>query len=196
MRTRASALAVAALLAVSSGPAAAEPARYVIDPDHLSIAWSADHVGFADVLGLFLRGGGEFVFDEETQTLSEAVFTVEADSVFSNHDARDNHLRGKDFLLAEEHPEIRFVMTEANATGERAGTLTGDLTLRGVTLPIDVNVVWNKSDKYPFGGAYVMGVTATATVKRSDFGSTYAVENGWVGDEIPLTISFEAVRAD
>lgn len=183
-------------LAFSAAPASAEPKTYVIDPAHLSIAWSADHVGYGPTLGMFLKAGGEFVFDETAQELSAAEFTVDAASVFSNHDGRDNHLRGKDFLDAGAHPEIRFTMLSAEATGDRTGVVRGDLTLRGVTRPIDVDVVWNKSGDYPFGGTYVMGVTATAVVKRSDFGSTYAVENGWVGDEVPLTISFEAVRQD
>ncbi|MEL6318399.1 MAG: YceI family protein, partial [Pseudomonadota bacterium] len=162
---RLAALALAALslpTMMLARPAAAEPERYVIDQAHLSIAWSADHVGYGPTLGLFLTGGGEFTFDEEAKTLEAATFTVDASSVFSNHDARDKHLRGKDFLDAEAHPEIRFVMTSAEATGERTGVVTGDLTLRGVTKPVDVEVVWNKSGKYPFGGTYVMGVTATA----------------------------------
>ncbi len=183
-------------VAAASGPAQAEPRRYVIDQDHLSIAWRADHVGYGDVIGLFLKGGGAFTFDETTRTLSDARFTIDATSVFSNQEARDKHLRGKDFLLADAHPEIVFEMTSARETGERAGVLTGDLTIRGETRPIEVEVVWNKSGQYPFGGTYVMGVTATAVVKRSDWGMTYAVDNGWVGDEIPVTISFEAVRQD
>lgn len=192
---RRSALA-AALVLTGLGSAAAEPARYVIDPSHLSVMWRADHIGFGDTIGMFLESGGEFVYDEATQTLSEARFTVQAASVFSNDERRDNHLRGKDFLLAEEHPEITFVMTSAEATGDTTGVVTGDLTLRGVTRPIEVQVTLNKTGDYPFGGAYVIGITAEAVVKRSDFGSTYAVENGWVGDEIPLVISFEAVRQD
>lgn len=190
----AAAALTAAAIGLGFAPAAAEPARYVIDPSHLSISFKADHVGFGDTIGLFLRGGGEYVFDEATAELSEAVFTVEAASVFSNHEGRDKHLRGEDFLDAEAHPDIRFVMTGARKTGPRTGVLTGDLTLRGATRPIDVDVTWNKSGDYPFGGAYVMGVTARAVVKRSAWGSEYAVANGWVGDEIPLEIVFEAVR--
>lgn len=187
----AAALALSPLL---SAPAIAEPATYVVDPDHLSIAFRSDHVGYSEVLGLFLTGGGEFVFDETTSELTEAEFTVDATSVFSNHDARDGHLRGGDFLMADQHPEIRFVMTEAEQTGERTGVLTGDLTLRGVTKPIDVTVTWNRSAKYPFNDNYVMGVTAEAVVKRSEWGMTYAVDNGLVGDDTPITISFEAIR--
>lgn len=188
---------MSALLALAAAPAAvAEPARYVVDPSHTSIQFAADHVGYSEVLGLFLESSGEFVWDEETRTLSEARFTIQTASVFSNDDRRDGHLRGSDFLDAEAHPEITFVMTSAEETSETTGVLTGDLTLRGVTRPIDVQVTWNRSGPSPFGGAYTMGVTATAVVRRSDFGSTYAVEGGLVGDEIPLTISFEAIRQE
>lgn len=116
------------------------------------------------------------------RALSEAAFTVDAASVLSNHEGRDTRIRGADFLDAGAHPEIRFVMSEAR----RTGVLTGDPTLRGVARPIDVQVTWNKSGAHPFGGTYVMGVTAQAVAQRRHCG----------GDEAPIEIVFEAVRQD
>ena len=176
--------------------AAAEPAKYRIDPAHFALAFSADHIGYADTLGMFLRGGGEFMFDEETRELSDLVVTIDMMSVFTNHDGRDSHLRNADFLDAENHPEAVFVMTSAEPETDTTGKVIGDLTFRGVTQPVTLDVELNKMGQYPFGNNYVIGVSATTTIKRSDFGSTYAVENGWVGDEIPLTIEIEAIRVD
>src|SRR5690606_28613069 len=116
------------------------------------------------------------------------------DSVDSHHEERDEHLRSGDFLAADDHPEIRFVMTGAEPTGERTGKVTGDLTVRGVTRPVTLDVTWNKTGPYPFGSNYVTGISARTTLKRSEFGMTYGVENGLVGDEVEVIIELEAIR--
>jgi polyisoprenoid-binding protein YceI len=185
---------LAATLALSAGAAAAAPARWVIDPAHLSVVWSADHIGYGSVWGMFLTAEGSFTYDEETQDLSDLVFTVDPSSVFSNDEARDGHLRSADFLSAEANPEIRFVMTGAEKETDTTGTVTGDLTFRGVTKPVTLDVTLNKIGPYPFGPNYVLGVTVETTIKRSDFGSTYALD--LVADEIPLTIELEAIRQE
>ena len=180
----------------TTGRAAAEPAAYKIDQSHLAIGFLVRHIGYADTLGMFLEAEGSFVFDEAARSVSDIEVTVEADSVFTNHDKRDDHLRGKDFLNADDHEVIRFVGREAKATGDNTGTVTGDLTLLGVTRPMTLDVTLNKIGPYPFGAGppYVIGISARGTVKRSEFGMMYAVENGWVGDEVALTIEFEAIR--
>ena len=178
----------------ASVAARAEPYRYRIDPEHLSIGFSATHLGYADVLGLFLQGEGSFVYDAEARTLEDVQATIGAASVFTNHRARDEHLRSDQFLDAAAQPEIRFVMTAAEPTGERAGKVTGDLTLRGVTRPIVLDVTLNEAKPSPLDGSERVGVSVRTTVRRSEWGMTYAVENGWVGDDIPLAIEFEAVR--
>lgn len=176
--------------------AAAEPALFEIDDSHLAIAFLVRHIGYADTLGQFLEAEGSFRYDEATQALSELEVTIQADSVFTNHDKRDAHLLGGDFLDADNHPEITFVGTGAQASGEDSGTVTGDLTILGVTKPITLQVTKNKAGAYPFGEGppYVIGVSVRGTVKRSEFGMSYAVENGFVGDEIDVIIEFEAVR--
>ena len=191
---RLSSIALAGAIALSPVYVNAEPATYEIDPAHFSIGFSSTHIGFAPVLGMFLEGGGSFVFDEETRELSNVDVTIKAASVFTNHEKRDGHARSKDFLFVEDFPEIRFVMTSAEATSDTTGTVTGDLTLRGVTKPVTLDVTWNKSGEYPFGNNYAIGISASTVVKRSEFGMTYAVENGWVGDETPITIELEAIR--
>lgn len=181
-------------LGVVAGPALAAPERYEIDPAHLSIGFLVHHIGYADTLGMFLQGEGGFSFDAEALTLSDLAVTIRADSVFTNHDRRDGHLRGGDFLDVESYPEITFVGTQAAPVNDRTGQVTGDLTILGVTRPVTLDVTWNKSAPYPFGDSYVMGVSARGVVRRSEFGMTYAVDNGWVGDDIEVIIELEAVR--
>jgi len=188
------------LIAVVFGPvrpAAAAPEIYRIDQSHMSMAFLVTHVGFAKTLGLFRKAEGSFVFDPEVPQVADIQVTIDAESVFTNHEKRDEHLRGVDFLDVANHPEITFVGTEATQTGPRAGTVTGDLTIRGVTRPVILEVVWNKSGAYPFGdGHYAMGLSARTKIKRSDFGMTYAVAGGLVGDEVEIILEFEAIRQD
>jgi polyisoprenoid-binding protein YceI len=186
-------LAIAALVAPM--PAAqAEPARYRLDPEHLSIGFLVRHIGYADLLGQFLSAEGGFVLDEEARTVSDIRITIDAASVFSNHQARDEHLRKPDFLDVAQFPTITFVGTSAVATGENTGTVTGDLTIRGVTRPVTLEVTLNKTGMYPYLDNYVAGVSARTMIRRSEFGMTYAVDNGWVGDEVAVIIELEAIR--
>jgi len=145
------AIVVAATIAMASSPATAAPARYIADGAHLTIAFLVDHIGFAKTLGMFRKAEGSFTFDEDGPTVSGIAFTIDAKSVFTNHKARDKHLRGKDFLWVKKFPEITFAGTSATPTAERTGTVTGDLTLRGVTRPVTLEVTWNKTGAYPFG---------------------------------------------
>jgi len=176
--------------------ALAEPARWEIDPGNSSIGFSANHIGYKDVLGLFLEERGSFTYDEETRELSDLVFEVDAASVLTDNPARDRHLKSGDFLDAEAYPLIRFVMTEAVPQTETTGSIKGDLTIRGITQPVEVDVTLNRIAPYPWGSNYVLGVSASTVVRRSEFGSTYALEGGLVGDEIRLSFEVEAIRQD
>ena len=194
------ALIMAAALMLGAARAAAAPEASKIDPDHLSIGFLVEHIGYAKVLGLFRKAEGSFRFDRETRQLSDLTVTIDSASVYTAHDKRDEHLRGPDFLNAGEFPEIIFTMTGSEPTGERTGKVTGDLTILGVTKPVTLEVTWNKSGEYPFGGGllskpnFVTGISARGSFKRSDFGMMYAVENGLVGDRVDLIIEAEAIR--
>ncbi|WP_420565980.1 YceI family protein [Thalassobaculum sp.] len=188
---------VAASLCLMPGLARAQPYEYVIDREHVAVAFSVGHLGFADVLGRFLEVTGSFTFDEEARALSDVTAEIQTASVTSDHEARDDHLRKKDFLWAEEHPVIRFTGTGAEPTGERTGKVFGDLTIRGVTQPVVLDVTWNRSGRYPFGDKhYAIGISARATIKRSDFGMTYALEGDMVEDEVDIVLEFEAIRQE
>jgi polyisoprenoid-binding protein YceI len=87
-------------------------------------------------------------------------------------------------------------MTEAVPETETTGTVTGDLTFRGITRPVTLDVTSTKIGAYPWGSNHVLGVSAETVIRRSEFGSTYALEGGMVGDEIKLAFELEAIRRD
>jgi polyisoprenoid-binding protein YceI len=190
--------AVAVLLALallSAAPARAEPRNYTLDPDHTSIGFLVDHVGYAKVLGMFRNASGTYTFDEQTGALSNLKIEIDTASVFTNHRKRDDHLKSPDFLNTAEFPKMTFTAAGARKTGERTFALDGQLTLLGKTQPVTLTATWNKSGDYPFGDKhYAMGVSVRGSFKRSAFGMMYAVENGWVGDTMELIIEFEARR--
>jgi polyisoprenoid-binding protein YceI len=182
---------------VAMRPALAEAAEFEIDPDHFSIGFLVEHVGYADTLGQFLEAEGRFVYDESANELRSGEVVIQADSVFTNHERRDEHLRNDDFLDVGRHETIRFEAAEWRPAGERprTGTLAGELTLLGKTRPVVLDVTINKSGQYPFGhGKHTLGISARAIIERSEWGMTYAVENGLVGDEVELIFEFEAIR--
>ncbi len=198
---RTAALLVGTALLVLAPPAAqAEPARYQIDPEHLSIGFLVDHIGYARTLGLFRKAEGAFTFDEQSGELTDLKVTVDTASVFTNQQKRDDHLRSADFLNSKEFPQMVFTAQSARRTGDKTFQIAGQLELLGKTRPLTLEATWNKSGEYPFGGGllgakpYVMGVSARGTITRSAYGMNYAVDNGWVGDEVELIIEFEARR--
>lgn len=194
MKPTAFAAACALSAALVAAPAAAEPVAYSIDPTHTTVAFMVEHVGYADTLGLFREIEGTFVFNEAEKTVTNIEVTVPAASVWTNHEKRDAHVRNADFLDAEAHPMISFTADGGEVTGDNTGTVTGDLTIRGQTNPVTLDVTLNKSAPYPFAHKkQTIGVSARATIKRSEWGMDYAVANGLVGDDVELLIEFEAI---
>ena len=194
--TRLASLAlVVMVLASVSRPAIAESRRYEIDPEHVVVAFMVEHIGFARVLGSFLDVTGSYAFDEDTGMLSDVRVAVRTASVDSHHEERDEHLRSDDFLDARAYPEMTFTADSARPIGERQFEVTGNLSLLGVSRPLTLMATWNKSGDYPIGrNAYAMGVSARGVLQRADFGMDYAVDNGWVGNEVEILIEFEAQR--
>ena len=193
--------ALAALLMIpatqAATPVAADPATYVLDPEHTLVALMVDHLGYAKTLLQFTDVRGSFTYDDETQTLSDVQVTIGAESIESFSERRDGHVRGKDFLDAAAFPEITFTADGGTPTSDTTGTVEGALTLLGQTLPVVLDVTLNRIAPYPFlHQKETIGVSARGTIIRSDYGMTYAVEGGIVGDEVDVLIELEAIRED
>lgn len=173
----------------------AEPKTFEIDPEHFSLTFEVNHLGYASVIGMFREAEGSFTYDADAGTISDGKVVVQSDSVFTDHEKRDEHLRKSDFLHTDKYPEITFEVTDFETTGDNTGKLTGDLTLLGKTRPVILDVTLNKAAVYPITHEeYTLGVSARTTIQRSEWGMTYALDPLLVGDEVKLRFEFEAIE--
>ena len=193
-----SAVLLLATGAAGPGAARADAANYTLDPEHLTVAFLVEHIGYARTLGVFRKASGGFRYDEASGALGELRVVVETASVDSGHAKRDEHLRGRDFLDAQRFPAMTFTARTARRVGERGYRIEGELELLGQRRPLVLEATLNKHERYPIGPPLmkpvVLGASARARLRRSDFGMTYGVANGLVGDEVELIIEFEARR--
>ncbi|MFK7857399.1 MAG: YceI family protein [Granulosicoccus sp.] len=168
---------------------------YTLDPAHTTVAFLVDHVGFAKTLGLFTEVSGSLSFDQETSTVTDIAISVATGSVNTAHEARDKHVRNKDFLNVERFPEMTFNAASATIDSNGAGEIEGNLTLLGSTQPLTLSVTLNKAERYPFGHKrFTLGVSASGELNRSDYGMNYGVANSLVGDTVTLIIETEAIQ--
>lgn len=189
-------LGLCALAALAPATAKADSATYAIDPEHVVVSFTIMHAGYARVLGIFPDVEGSFIYDDETQELSDVSVSIRAASVNTFLEKRDEHVRSPDFLDATAHPQITFVADGGTPTSDTTGTVAGDLTIRGVTQPVALEVTLNQLADYPCcHGKETIGISASTTIQRSAFGSTYALPV-FVGDDVEITLEFEAIRED
>ena len=189
-------LLILAVLLIS-GNIEADDKEYIIDDTHFSLGFLVEHAGYAKTLGIFREIEGSFTYDEETNIVKDININVKTNSVFTNHEGRDAHLRSPDFLNTDRYPSMVF-KSKTNNLNNKPGKITGELTLIGMTRPLVLNAKINKIAQYPFRvGLFkpiVMGVSANTSFKRSDFGMNYGVDKKFVGDKIELIIEFEAIQ--
>lgn len=196
-------IAAAGLAAVGFGPAPAPapsvaPAAgttYEIDTVHTSTIFKIQHVGVSNFYGVFNKMTGGFNWDKASPESFSINATVDADSISTGNAARDGHLKKPDFFNAKEQPAITFKSTAVKKTGEGTFDLTGDLTLLGKTKPVTAKMVYvGEKDMGPQMGGYQAGFDVTFSIKRSEFGMTYGVAQGVLGDEVSLTIGLSGAR--
>ena len=178
-----------------SSAAIAAPAQFELDPAHTAVVFDVDHIGYAGTIGIFGEVAGTFMYDMETQDLSDVSVTIGAASVNTFHEARDGHVKNQDFLNVSDHPQITFTAASGTPTSDTTGTVTGDLTILGQTQPVTLDVTLNKAAEYPFGHKRMtLGLSLTGEIQRSDFGMAYGVDNGLVGDTVAIRIETEAMQ--
>jgi len=186
-------LILAAGVFFGSGSALATD-KYTLDPAHTTVAFLINHVGYAKTLGLFTDVSGSFSFDQSSGSISDVLITVATGSVNTANEARDKHVRNKDFLNVKKYPEMSFSAPSASIDSEGVGEIEGQLTLLDKTLPLTLSVTLNKAEKYPFGHKrFTLGVSASGRLNRGDYGMSYGVANGLVGDLVELIIEAEAI---
>lgn len=163
---------------------------YEIDPTHTYPNFTVDHLGFSLMHGRFNETTGTIVMDREGDGSSVSV-TIQADSIDTGYDERDEHLRSGDFFDVENYPEITYESREVIFHDEDSATVLGELTLLGETRPVSLAVSAINCGENPMSGAATCGFNAYATINRSDFGMDYAVPA--VGDQINIRIEAEGV---
>ncbi|HYH21747.1 MAG TPA: YceI family protein [Azospirillum sp.] len=192
MKTRVSALMLGCLLAGAAFPALAAD-TYKIDPAHVSVVFKINHLGYSNLWGRFNAVSGSFVLDNDTPANAKVEVVIKTDSVDTNHAKRDDHLRSPDYLNAVEFPEMKFVSTKVEKTGDKTGKVHGNLTMLGVTKPVVLDAVLNGAGQHPFRKEVAMaGLSATTKIKRSDFGLTYSVPA--IGDDLELFLEIEGIK--
>ncbi|WP_435686076.1 YceI family protein, partial [Sedimenticola selenatireducens] len=174
-----------------AAPVSAE--RYVIDTQkaHAFVQFKISHLGYSWVLGRFNEFEGSFNYDENNPSASTVSVTVNPASVDSNFAERDKHVRGKDFLKVDEFTTATFNSTGYEVTGENTALLKGDLTLRGITKPIVIDVTQIGAGKDPWGG-YRRGFEGTTRLTLADFG--IPMDLGPASREVELFLSVEGIR--
>lgn len=176
-------------------PLIAAPADYTLDASHTTVMFDVFHVGFAPTIGVFGEITGSFTYDMDTQELSNVQVAIGTESVNTFHEARDGHVKGSDFLDVSNHPEITFVADSGTPSSDTTGTVSGDLTILGQTHPVTLDVTLNKAGDYPFGHkSFVLGLTLTGEIQRSQYGMEYAVAGDIVGDTVKVRIETEAIQ--
>ena len=170
---------------------------YVIDADHSTLGFTIRHAGIGKTRGQFDEFNGTIeVADDSTPTGSTASATIKAASVNTRNNDRDNHLRSADFFDVETSPEWTFATTGVSGSKE-SFTLTGDLTIHGVTKSVDLEVEFLGAATDPFGNDRA-AFEASTVISRKDFGLTWnaALEAGGVlvGDKVTITLEIEAIK--
>src|SRR3954454_19228959 len=169
---------------------------YTIDPAHSRLGFSARHAMVATVRGQFTEFSGTAHVDTANPADSKVEVSIVANSINTGQQQRDDHLRSGDFFESEEHPDIAFKSTDETRDGDD-WTITGDLTIKGVTHSIAVPFEFTGSAQDPFGNTRI-GFEGAATIKRSDWGMTFnaALETGGVlvSDKIKLEFDVSAIQ--
>ena len=183
------------MTAVQTAPIGAKTV-WKLDPAHTLVEFSAKHLMISTVKGRISGVEGGILIDETEPTNSSVEATLDARTLDSRIDQRDQHLRGTDFLDVEKFPEIKFRSTDIQGD-EQNFKLTGDLTIRDVTRPITLDVTFEGRTKDPWGGERV-GFSAKGKIDRRDYGLTWNVilESGGltVSNDIKIQLEVEAIK--
>ena len=172
-------------------PSAAPTGNYTLDPTHASVIWSLSHAGLSNYSARFDDITGALNFNANAPQTSQVDIRIDPMSVNTGlPDFDETIATGENFFDAAKYPEISFVSTAINLTGETTGTITGDLTFRGVTKPVTLETTFNGAGKSFGNPGKTLGFSAVTTFKRSEFGLTHLVAFG-IGDEVTLRIETE-----
>ena len=173
-------------------------ATYQIDSQHTGAHFKVRHMMISNVKGEFSRIAGSAEFDPSNLAASHVEATIDSASVNTREPQRDSHLKSSDFLDVSRYPKITFHSTRIVSAGEDCCEVIGDLTIRGVTREVTLQVESITPEIKDPDGLLRRGASATTRIARKDFGLTWnaVLESGGfvVGDDVDITIDVELVR--
>lgn len=184
-------LATLAALVVFASAAQAAPETYVIDNNHTFPHFTYSHFGFSFQTHKFDKTSGKVVLDRAAQTGSADV-VINATSVDTGIPLFNEHLQGEDFFNTAKYPTITFKSSTMKFKDGQPASLSGDLTIKGITKPVTLTITHFKCMPHPMLKVEACGANATTTVKRSDFNMSKYVPN--VSDDVTLTLAIEAIK--
>jgi len=185
-------LALFTALAAFAAAAQAAPSTYNIDNSHTYPHFSYSHLGYSTQTHKFDKTSGKVVMDFDAKTGSVDV-TIDATSVNTGFALFNEHIQGADYFDTAKYPTITFKSSSMNFKGNKPVSLTGDLTIKGVTRPVTLEITHFKCMPHPMLKAPACGANATTRLKRSDF--NMGKNAPFVSDEVTLTLAIEAVMA-
>ena len=190
---------LAALLVLAPLAALAEPATWNIDPAHSQSMFTIRHMVVSNVKGAFERTTGTVQLDDKDLGKSSVEATIDAASINTRVENRDNDLRSANFFDVRKYPTITFKSTRVEKAGDGKLKVTGDLTMHGVTRPVVLDLEGPTPAIKDMQGKQRRGLNATTTINRKDFGLSWnkMIEAGpVVGDEVKIEIEAELVAAE
>jgi len=196
--TALNAITAGALLGFSTLSSAADlsgvpSGAYAVDPTHAYISFSYNHLGLSNPILSFDDFTVDLNLDNADPTKSTVNVTIDANSIVTGSDEWLDHISGAKFFDLANHPEITFTSTAVEAARDGNYKVIGDLTIKGESKPVSLDVVINAAMNHPMSGKPTIGLQATSTVMRSEFGMDAAVPH--VSDEVALTITAEMVKS-
>jgi polyisoprenoid-binding protein YceI len=190
-------LALAAALGAATVPALAE--TWSVDASHSTVGFAVRHMMVSNVKGSFDKFTASVEGSPADPATAKISATIEIGSVNTREPKRDEHLRSADFFDAAKFPQMTFASTKVEKVSATKAKVTGNLTLRGVTKPVVLDVEYTEAVKSPWGKS-VVGATATGKINRKDFGVSWSksLDGGGlvVADEVTIQLELELIRQD
>lgn len=174
---------------VSTDPKQAPAGTYQMETRHTQVIFAIPHLGLTDYYGRFEKVSGTLNFNPAAPEKSSVSVTIDTSSANVMNSELAGEIVGPAVFDSVKFPTATFTSSAIARTGPTSGTMSGDLTIHGVTKPVTFAVTFNGGVMSPMGAAaYDLGFHATAVIKRSDFGLDKMMWNSFVGDEVKLTI--------
>lgn len=164
---------------------------FTLDPEHTYVLWHIKHLGFSTQTGKWYATG-TLVLDQDNPANSTVKATIQVANVITGIPELDKHLKGKLFFDIVQFPTATFVSDKVEVTGKDTAKIQGILTVRGVSKPVTLDAKLNLASVNPINDKMTAGFSATASLKRSDFGMTTLLPG--LGDEVALNIEAEAFK--